>query len=944
MASEVFGKSRPWRLLIYCGAALLMMGFVILGSSYFFADQHIRQSLEDLHPHIYFVAAGLFGIAGLAFLGTAFYLRWRTAALSENRSRAVLEAMGDLIHIIDRRYRLLFTNPAYEQWADSLGLPGGRVGHTLSTAVPYLSDNIRDEYEQVFTRGEPLFTTEKFTIGEQELNLEVRKIPVFQSDQVEQVLTVIHNVTDHVRAEVQLNLRNAQLEERVIEHTAALEKSNVQLQHTIRELEETQRHLQRLVVGMSALYQTSLLINAQAEIGLILNEIICQAVEVLGERIGVIYLMQPDGKTLNLAASYLFPEIAIHQVQPVGEGLVGETAWAKEIIKIPNFHPADEQAELKGFDACRAIGIPLKTGDRLVGVLALMGGKPGQFSEDETATLGLFADQAAVAVENERLRQVEKALHDFMVELAGTTTLDEALILCLDRAINISGLDCGGIYLYNRGSESLNLACSQGLKPEIIQAGATIAPDEVRWKLVMRGQPLYDISKKAPPSSSPMEAEGLRALAILPIYYQRRVIGCFSLASHTLTEVPETGRAILETIATQVGTIIARLQAEKVMRQSQVDLQTMFDSSDDFLVVIDFDGKILQINQVVNRRLGYQGDELLGQSAFCLLPLHFHASIGKIIRAILAGETDICEIPLITKDGVEIPVETRLSRCQWEERPALFGISRDITRRKQMEDALRESEEKTQALLNATNDAAYLMDNQGMVLGMNENGARRFNRTVEEMLGKCIYDIFPPSLLAERKRQLEHVFQTGTPHKYEGEREGLWMENSLYPIYDAQGIVAKIAVFSRDITRQRTAEIKRAQLFDEVKAARAELQERAQRLEDANARLKELDRIKSQFLANMSHELRTPLNSVIGFSEVLQDGILGEVTEQQRSALEEIWHSSKHLLDLINDLLDFSRIENGRMMLHKTTFELRDLLDEVKTVIRPLAMKKSQEL
>ena len=140
------------------------------------------------------------------------------------------------------------------------------------------------------------------------------------------------------------------------------------------------------------------------------------------------------------------------------------------------------------------------------------------------------------------------------------------------------------------------------------------------------------------------------------------------------------------------------------------------------------------------------------------------------------------------------------------------------------------------------------------------------------------------------------------------------------------------------------AEIKRAQLFDEIKEARAQLQERAEKLEEANARLKELDRIKSQFLANMSHELRTPLNSIIGFSEVLQDGILGEVSEEQRSALEEIWRSSRHLLDLINDLLDFSRIENGRLMLHKTSFEAGSLLDEVKTIIRPLAEKKLQAL
>ncbi len=947
MVSELFGKRGRWRFLFLCGAALLVMGLVVAASSFLFADPQLRQRLLNYRPYTFLAAGGLFGFAGLAVLGTGLILRWRTASLYEFRSKAVFERMGDLIHIMDRKYRMLFTNPAYEQWADSLGLTGGRVGNTLFAVFPFLSDRIRAEYEGVFASGELLVTNEKFNTGGQELTIEVRKIPVFQGDKVEQVLTVIHNVTDHVQAEVQLNLRNSQLEERVIERTAALEKSNAQLQLTISELEETHQHLERLVMGTNALYKTSLLINAQADIGLILNEIICQAVAVLGERMGVIYLMQPDGKALNLTASYLFPEINLHKVQPVGIGLVGQTAWVKDIIKIPNldnFQINEGQADIKGFAGCRAIGIPLKTGDRLIGVMAMMGGKPGQFSDDETATLGLFADQVAIAVENERLRHVEKALHDFMVELAGTTTLDGALTLCLDRAIHISGLDSGGIYLYDRGSESLKLACSQGLKSEIIQAGATIRPDEVRWKLVMRGQPLYDISKKAPPSSIPMEEEGLRALAILPIHHQRRVIGCFSLASHTLDEVPETGRAVLETIAAQVGTIIARLQAEKVMRQSQLDLQTMFDSSDDFLVIVDLTGKILQINQVVNRRLGYQGDELLGQSAFGLLPRRFHESIGKIIKAILAGETNICDIPLITKDGVEIPVETRISRCQWEERPALFGISRDITRRKQMEDALRESEGKAQALLNATNDAAYLLDNQGVVLGMNENGARCFNHTIDEILGKCIYEVFPSSLLAERKERLDHVFQTGPPHKYEGEREGLWLENSLYPIHDAQGNVAKVAVFSRDMTPQKTAEVKRAQLFEEVKAARAQLQERAERLEDANARLKELDRIKSQFLANMSHELRTPLNSVIGFSEVLQDGILGEVTEQQRSALEEIWHSSKLLLDLITDLLDFSRIENGRMVLHRTTFILCDLLDEVKTIIRPLAAKKSQEL
>ena len=695
---------------------------------------------------------------------------------------------------------------------------------------------------------------------------------------------------------------------------------------------------------MSALYKTSLLINSQAEIEEILKEIIHQAVAVMDEQKGVIYLMQPDDQTLSLAASDQFSEAVGHKTLAPGKGLVGETALAKEITRVPNFHFLQEGcSSIKGFNECRAIGIPLKTGDRLTGVLAVVGKMSGEFPEDETAALGLFADLAAIAVENDRLCRVEKAVHDFMLELAGTTALDEALSLCLERAISISGLDCGGVYLYERGLNSLKLACWQGIGPEFVVASNLVKPGEVRWNLVMGGSPFYNNCKNINFSDSRLQDEGLCALAVLPISYQGKVIGSFSLASHTLAEVPESSRAVLDTIAAQVGTIIARLQVEKIMRQSQVDLQTMFDSSDDFLVVIDLDGQILQVNQVVNRRLGYQDGELLGQSAFCVIPARFHDAAGKSFSAIMAGETDSV-LPLISKQGVEIPVETRISVCQWEEHPALFGVSRDITQHKQLEDALRASEEQARALLNATNDAAYLIDINGIVLELNENGARRFGQPIDAVLGKCIYDYSPPPLARERRENAARVLRTRQPLRVEATRNGIWMENTIYPIFDNQGNVAKIAIFSRDITRQRLAEIKRAQLFDEIKEARAQLQERAEKLEEANARLKELDRIKSQFLANMSHELRTPLNSVIGFSEVLQDGILGEVSEEQRSALEEIWRSSRHLLDLINDLLDFSRIENGRLMLHKTSFEAGSLLDEVKTIIRPLAEKKLQKL
>ncbi|MGD2206868.1 MAG: GAF domain-containing protein, partial [Anaerolineae bacterium] len=114
--------------------------------------------------------------------------------------------------------------------------------------------------------------------------------------------------------------------------------------------------------------------------------------------------------------------------------------------------------------------------------------------------------------------------------------------------------------------------------------------------------------------------------------------------------------------------------------------------------------------------------------------------------------------------------------------------------------------------------------------------------------------------------------------------------------------------------------IERARLFEQVENAKVELQQRAKALEAANVRLKELDRLKSQFLANMSHELRTPLNSIIGFSEILIDGLVGELSAEQKDCVQDIHASGSHLLALINDILDLSKIEAGRMTLSPTTF------------------------
>ncbi|MBL7996336.1 response regulator [bacterium] len=122
------------------------------------------------------------------------------------------------------------------------------------------------------------------------------------------------------------------------------------------------------------------------------------------------------------------------------------------------------------------------------------------------------------------------------------------------------------------------------------------------------------------------------------------------------------------------------------------------------------------------------------------------------------------------------------------------------------------------------------------------------------------------------------------------------------------------------------------------------VEERTKSLREMNSKIIETDRLKSEFLANMSHELRTPLNAIIGFSELLQDEMKESATPDQMQSLQDIHHSGKHLLQLINDILDLSKIEAGKMELNQEHFEVRQLLELIRRTVTPLLDKKSQLL
>jgi signal transduction histidine kinase/CheY-like chemotaxis protein len=159
------------------------------------------------------------------------------------------------------------------------------------------------------------------------------------------------------------------------------------------------------------------------------------------------------------------------------------------------------------------------------------------------------------------------------------------------------------------------------------------------------------------------------------------------------------------------------------------------------------------------------------------------------------------------------------------------------------------------------------------------------------------------------------------------------------PFTDVETALIKV------ISNQAAISIENATLYTEMHSQMEEIASKNDELENANVQIQEVSRLKSEFLANMSHELRTPLNSILGFSEILKDNLGGVLTEEQRlDCLESIHASGEHLLQLINDVLDMSKIEAGKMELFLEEFIVDSTFREVITIVKSLASKKSIEL
>lgn len=258
------------------------------------------------------------------------------------------------------------------------------------------------------------------------------------------------------------------------------------------------------------------------------------------------------------------------------------------------------------------------------------------------------------------------------------------------------------------------------------------------------------------------------------------------------------------------------------------------------------------------------------------------------------------------------------------------------------------SDQRFRQLLDAAPDAILEVDSAGHIVLLNQAAEHLFGYPRAELLGQPVEILVPHSVrahhvpLRQGYQAAPAVRPMGSGRELEAQRKDgsrFRVEISLSPVQfgDRQHFTAII----RDVSERRRAE----DSLREIQERHArELANTNAQLESRNIEIERANRLKSEFLASMSHELRTPLHTIIGFSELLGEGLEGELNPTQRRFVEHIHRDSLHLLELINDILDLSKIEAGRLDLRCAEMPLEGALQEVLATIRPQAAAKSQRL
>lgn len=546
---------------------------------------------------------------------------------------------------------------------------------------------------------------------------------------------------------------------------------------------------------------------------------------------------------------------------------------------------------------------------------------------------------------------VQRPLYDFLEHISdGFVALDK---------------DWRYVYVNKRGAEML------GRRPEVLIGKHiwTEFPEGI-------GQPFYKAYYKAMEEHVSIQIE-----AYYPPWdrwFENRIY-----------PFPE-GLAIFYTEITQ------RKKTEKALEQERNTAQKYLDVAKTIMLVIGKDQRVSLINKKGCQVLGYREEEIIRKDWIDnFLPQRIRTDIKDVFSRIIAGELppfEYFENPILTKNGEErlIAWHNTLLTDEKGNITGTLSSGEDITDRKQAEEKIRTVNEELRALNRIIMSCSNVLDTREIlnkvldeaiqITGL-EGGAiclvgpdetlhftvqrGTSEATIQDLtthtikVGDCLCGMcarnLEPLILPNRESVLQ--FTTRESTRGEGFRF-----HAAFPLMAAGKCTGVLCIFTRTdhkpserslklletITASVALAIDNARLYEELARHAVKLEEKVRErtveLEQANVKLKELDRLKSMFIASMSHELRTPLNSIIGFTGIILMGMSGEISGEQRKQLSIVQKSARHLLELITDVIDVSKIEAEKVELFLKEFDLSSLLREVMESFTHAAAEKGLRL
>ena len=368
---------------------------------------------------------------------------------------------------------------------------------------------------------------------------------------------------------------------------------------------------------------------------------------------------------------------------------------------------------------------------------------------------------------------------------------------------------------------------------------------------------------------------------------------------------------------------------EQELRESEERYRDLLENASDLIQAVTPEGRFMYVNRAWRETLGYDGNEIADLTVFDVIHPDSLEHCKALFQRVQQGEKlDSVEATFVSKDGRQIIVEGNIN-CRFKNGKPIStrAIFRNVTKRKKIERALSESEARQRAILENAADGIITINENAVVESFNPAAEKIFGYRAEEVVGRNVNILQPEPYHSLHNGYIRNYLTTSKARVIGIGREvsGRRKDGTIFPLYLAVSEVCleNRRIFTgivRDITKRKQAEEALQHAKEEAEAA---------------------NRAKSEFLASMSHEIRTPMNAIIGMAELLWETPLAP---EQQEYVQAFRTAGENLLGIINDILDISKIEAGRIELETIEFDLRELVEKTCEIMALRAHEKGLEL